>query len=142
MASTVFTADSTTGGGINGENLLIKASLQEKNQVFDTTDIAVGQRTLFFRFGTGNVITKPSASTYAKEFSIIVTDSSGNAVASQQLNVAVVSINYRKGYWVKSPEAPAAFKNWTTSGSPATISSPIKCDSEDANFNGILDIIF
>ncbi|WP_019676959.1 Ig-like domain-containing protein [Arsukibacterium perlucidum] len=139
VASTVFTADTTTGGGVNGENLVIKASLQTDNTVFDETDIAVGQRTLFFRFGTGNVITKPSASTYAKEFSVIVTDSSGNAVSGQQLNVAVLSINYRKGYWVKSPEAPLTFKNWTTSGSTPTISTPISCVSEDANFNGILD---
>ncbi|MDX1678036.1 beta strand repeat-containing protein [Arsukibacterium sp.] len=139
VASTVFTADTTTGGGVNGQNLVIKASLQSDDTIFDETDIAVGQRTLFFRFGTGNVITKPSASTYAKEFSVIVTDSSGNAVAGQQLNLAVLSVNYRKGYWVKSPEAPAAFKNWTTSGSTPGISTPISCVSEDANFNGILD---
>ncbi|KKO44018.1 hypothetical protein WG68_17655 [Arsukibacterium ikkense] len=141
VASTVFTADATTGAGINGENLVIRASLQTNNNIFDSTDIAVGQRTLFFRFGTGNVITKPSASTYAKEFSIIVTDSSGNAVAGQQLNVAVTSINYRKGYWVPFPAAPAAFKNWITSGTlpPEGRVAPINCISEDANFNGILD---
>jgi hypothetical protein len=139
IASTVFTADANTGGGVNGENLVIKAALQSNNAIFDKTDIAVGERTLFFRFGTGNVITKPSASTYAKEFSIIVTDSSGNAVTGQQLNVAVVSVKYRKGHWIKSPEAPQAFKNWVTSGTTPSYSPPIECLTEDANFNGILD---
>ena len=139
VASTVFTADTTTGGGVNALNLVIKASLQSNNTVFDETDIAVGERTLFFRFGTGNVITKPSESTYAKQFSIVITDSSGNAVPGQQLNVAVVSLNYRKGYWVQFPEAPQAFKNWTTSGTTPLITSTVNCITEDANFNGILD---
>lgn len=141
VASTVFTADTTTGGGVNGLNLVIRASLQSNNAVFDVTDIAVGERTLFFRFGTGNVITKPSDSTYAKEFSIVVTDSSGNAVPNQQLNVAVSSIGYRKGYWVPSPPAPETFKIWVTSGTlpPAARTAPQGCVSEDANFNGILD---
>ncbi|MDX1539656.1 Ig-like domain-containing protein [Arsukibacterium sp.] len=140
VASTVFTADSTTGGGVNGQNLVIKASLQADNAIFDETDIAVGQRTLFFRFGTGNVITKPSASTYAKEFTVIVTDSSGNPVGNQQLNVAVVPTLYRKGVWVKNPTPPAAFKNWAALWSGAeSFPGANGCINEDLNLNGILD---
>uniref|UniRef100_A0A486XW08 Invasin domain protein n=1 Tax=Rheinheimera sp. BAL341 TaxID=1708203 RepID=A0A486XW08_9GAMM len=133
VASTVFTADSTTGTGIEGLNLVVNAALQSNNAIFDATDIAVGKRTLFFRFGTGNLITKPSDSTYAKEFSIIVTDSSGNPVVNQELNVAVVSTGYFKGFWVKSPTPPLAFKNW---GPQITA----VCFTEDANFNGVLDV--
>ncbi|WP_259241225.1 Ig-like domain-containing protein [Rheinheimera pacifica] len=132
IASTVFTADANTGAGVESLNLVIKAALQSNNAISDETDIAVGKRTLFFRFGTGNVITKPSISTYAKEFSIIVTDSSGNPVANQLLNVAVVPTGYRKGFWVASPPAPAAFKVWE----PSVTAS---CANEDANLNGILD---
>ena len=141
VASTVFTADANTGAGVEGENLIVRAALQSNNSIFDETDIAVGKRTLFFRFGTGNTLTVPSISTFAKEFSIIVTDSSGNPVANQQLNVAVVSVRYRKGYWVKSPPPPETFKNWDTSGTPYPLppSDPESCVSEDANFNGILD---
>ncbi len=141
IASTVFTADANTGAGVEGENLVIRAALQSNNSIFDETDIAVGKRTLFFRFGTGNTLTVPSLSTFAKEFSIIVTDSSGNPVANQQLNVAVVSVGYRKGYWVKSPPEPETFKQWITSGTPPplNLTSPVGCVSEDANFNGILD---
>lgn len=135
IASTVFTADANTGGGVNGENLIVKAALQNDNTIFDSADIAVGKRTLFFRFGTGNEITKPSPSTYAKEFSIIVTDSSGNPVANQQLNVAALPTEYRKGFWTESPPAPETFKLWV----PVVTAT---CDSEDANFNGILDPLF
>jgi hypothetical protein len=135
IASTVFTADGTTGAGVDSENLIVRAALQDNNSIFDETDIAVGKRTLFFRFGTGNGITKPSASMYAKEFSVIVTDSSGNPVANQALNVAVVPTGYRKGVWVASPPAPAAFKVWV----PDVTAN---CENEDANLNGILDPLF
>mgnify|MGYP003134214784 CR=1 FL=1 len=135
IASTVFTADAATGAGVDSENLVIRASLAANNGIFDETDIAVGERTLFFRFGTGNVIKKPSDSTYSKEFSIIVTDSSGNPVSNQALNVAIVPTGYRKGFWVESPPAPAAFKQWVTNVTA-------NCDNEDANLNGILDPLF
>lgn len=135
IASTVFTADATTGAGVEGLNLVVKAALQSNNAISDETDIAVGKRTLFFRFGTGNGITKPNASNYAKEFSVIVTDSSGNPVANQALNVAVVPTGYRKGFWVASPPAPAAFKVWEPNVTA-------NCENEDANLNGILDPLF
>ncbi|WP_417706438.1 Ig-like domain-containing protein [Rheinheimera aquimaris] len=135
IASTVFTADANTGGGVNGENLIVKAALQNDNTIFDDADIAVGKRTLFFRFGTGNEITKPSPSTYAKEFSIVVTDSSGNPVANQQLNVAALPTIYYKGFWTESPPAPETFKAWV----PVIVDT---CASEDSNYNGVLDPLF
>ena len=133
IASTVFTADASTGAGVDGLNLVIKASLQNNNSIFDEADIAVGKRTLFFRFGTGNEIIKPNPSTYSKEFSIIVTDSSGNPVANQQLNVAAVPVSFGKGYWVKSPTPPEAFKSWVSF-------RVITCPNEDVNLDGILEI--
>ncbi|MDP5148482.1 beta strand repeat-containing protein [Rheinheimera baltica] len=141
VASTVFTADTNSGAGVNGLNLQIKGALQTDNTIAGMTDIAIGTRTLFFRFGTGNVIQKPNDSTYAKEFSIIVTDSSGNPMANQSLNVAVVPTGYRKGYWVKSPPEPAAFKVWAAYVTVRDSNNEeVTCDSEDANLNGILDV--
>ncbi|SEA42617.1 Ig-like domain-containing protein [Alkalimonas amylolytica] len=132
VATTSFTADQTTGGGINGENLVITASLVNNSAVNDSTDIAVGGRTLFFRFGTSNIVETPSNSLYRKEFSIIVTDSSGNPVANQPLNLAAVSLRYRKGIWIKDPPPPESFKTWIPDVT-------VQCVSEDVNFNGILD---
>lgn len=132
MATTSFTADLTTGAGVEQKNLVVNASLVNNSSIADTTDISVGGRTLFFRFGTGNTVESPSQSLYRKEFSIIVTDASGNPVTNQPLNLAVVSLGYRKGYWEKSPPPPESFKIWAA----VTTAS---CVTEDVNFNGILD---
>ncbi|MCC5851188.1 MAG: Ig-like domain-containing protein [Alkalimonas sp.] len=132
VATTSFTADLSTGAGVEGENLIITASLVSDASISDATDIAVGGRTLFFRFGTGNIVESPSPSLYRKEFSVIVTDSSGNPVANQPLNVAAVSLRYRKGVWIKDPPPPESFKIWVPSVAA-------HCESEDVNFNGILD---
>lgn len=130
VASSLFTADLTTGAGVAGLNLGVTASVAE-TAITDTTDIAVGERTLFFRFGTGNVIEKPSNSLYSKEFSIIVTDSSGNPVPNQQLNVAVLPVSYGVGRWVRSPEN-GEFKFWDARRNSS-------CANEDVNLNGIFD---
>lgn len=132
VATTSFTADLNTGAGVEQRNLVVNASLVNNSSIADTTDISVGGRTLFFRFGTGNTVESPSPSLYRKEFSIIVTDASGNPVTNQPLNLAVVSLGYRKGYWVKSPPPPESFKIWAT----VTTAS---CVTEDVNFNGIMD---
>ncbi|MGI5309276.1 Ig-like domain-containing protein [Rheinheimera sp. WS51] len=130
VASTVFTADSNTGAGTDQLNLQIQGALEINNAIRGVTDIAVGERTLFFRFGTGNAISKPNNSTYLKEFSIIVTDSSGNPVANQELNVAVVPMTFGKGIWVKS--TPEDFKSWVSN-------RLITCPNEDVDLNGILE---
>ncbi|EIW90219.1 Ig domain-containing protein group 1 domain-containing protein [Alishewanella agri BL06] len=132
VATTSFTADLNTGAGVEQRNLVVNASLVNNSSIADTTDISVGGRTLFFRFGTGNTVESPSPSLYRKEFSIIVTDASGNPVTNQPLNLAVVSLGYRKGYWEKSPPPPETFKVWAA----VTTAS---CVTEDVNFNGIMD---
>lgn len=132
VATTVFTADATSGAGVDGLNLVVRAALQQDNTIAGTADIAVGERTLFFRFGTGNVIEKPSDSTYSKEFSIIVTDSSGNPVANQALNVSVTPVYYYKGNWERNPLS-GTFLSWIPTP------SAVECPNEDANLNGIMD---
>lgn len=131
VATTIFTADVTTGAAVNGLNLQVKGALDD-NSITGATDIAVGRRTLFFRFGTGNTIEKPSNSLYSKEFSVIVTDSSGNPVPNQQLNIAVVPIFYAKGVWVPSLPPPGEFKLWVSERS-------VTCPNEDINLDGILE---
>lgn len=132
LASTVFTADNTTGAG-TGANLNVLATvLNTAPVVSGDTPVSVGTRTLFFRFGTGNSISAPSNSLFAQEFSILVTDSSGNAVAGQELNVSVLPLSYFKGVWDEFP-SELDFDNWIT------VRSSPDCQSEDLNHNGILD---
>jgi hypothetical protein len=132
LASTVFTADNTTGAG-TGANLNVQATvLNAVPVVAGNTSVAVGTRTLFFRFGTGNTIEEPSQSLFSKEFSILVTDSSGNPVAGQDLNVSVLPVSYDKGFWDPVPDL-IDFEYWD----PVVIAAD--CQSEDVNNNGIMD---
>lgn len=130
VAVTEFTADQTTGAN-TGANLNIRAYVMDSPSVAGTTAVAVGGRTLFFRFGTGNTISKPNVSTYSKQFSVIVTDSSGNPVPNQALNVAVVPVAYNYGFWQEYP-TNGTFVRWTAISTKS-------CASEDVNNNGILD---
>jgi len=137
IASTEFLADSTTpGGGTSGQpkGLKISASLVSNSAIKGSTSIAVGNRTLFFRFATGNKIRSATNGTlYFKDFAVLITDSSGNPVANQQLNVSVSPNSFAKGRWFKSPIG-AAFKSWVP-----RVSTNVPCLSEDANKNGIID---
>jgi hypothetical protein len=140
VAVTEFLADSTTpGGGTPGnqQGLQISASLVENSEINGKTSIVVGNRTLFFRFATGNTIrSSANGVLYLKDFAVLVTDSSGNPVANQSLNVSVSPNRYDKGRWFKSPIG-AAFKAWVPKYS--TLASDVTCISEDTNKNGILD---
>lgn len=140
VAVTEFLADSSTPGGGNPSNpqgLQIKASLVSNPAITGKTSIVVGNRTLFFRFATGNKIrSSPDSVLYFKDYAILVTDSAGNPVSNQQLNVAVTPIRYDKGRWFKSP-ANASFKSWEPQAS--TLATDQGCLSEDVNRNGILD---
>jgi hypothetical protein len=142
LASTVFTADNTTGAG-TGANLNVQATVLNSTPVVSgTTPVSVGKRTLFFRFGTGNNIAEPTASLFSKEFSVLVTDSSGNPVAGQDLNVSVLPVSYSKGYWDAVPDL-IDFEYWEdvvtlADTNPATPQIE-ECISEDLNNNGVMD---
>jgi hypothetical protein len=142
LASTVFTADNTTGAG-TGKNLNVLATVLNTSPVISSdTPVSVGTRTLFFRFGTGNNIQESTPSLFSKEFSILVTDSSGNPVAGQDLNVSVLPVSYRKGYWKAEPNL-VDFEYWDSivtlkDVDPDTLEIE-PCQSEDLNNNGIMD---
>jgi hypothetical protein len=90
---------------------------------------------LFFRFGTGNTVETKEQSLYSKQFAVLVTDSSGNAVPNQQLTVAVYPKLYSKGIWARYP-VTGSFKYWQPVRST---NNATDCGTEDVNRNGILD---
>lgn len=117
IASTIYTATTTTGA--NAAN--VTANVEGKS---GSTSLSVGERTLFFRFGTGNTVEVVSATLLRKEFSVVVTDASGNPVANQMLNISVTPVTpkdvasvevdewaYAKGSWVMVPNEPD-FEYW------------------------------
>lgn len=141
VATSEFIADTITpGGGTAGQpkGLKIKATVVENQAVTGTTSVAVGSRTLFYRFGTGDSVrVSPDGTSYLVDYAVVVTDASGNPVVNQSLTVAVVPQLYRKGRWIKTPVGEA-FKVWETRFS--TSDSDPTCQYEDVNRNGVLDL--
>lgn len=138
IATTTFTADTTSPGSgtpSNPTGLNVKAALVTDESISGTGSVAVGQRSLFFRFGTGNKVEKKELSLYSKQFAVLVTDSSGNAVPNQTLTVAVYPKRYSKGVWARYP-ITGSFKYWLPIRST---NNAADCGSEDVNRNGILD---
>jgi hypothetical protein len=140
IASTEFTADVTTPGSGTPQDpkgLKVKATIADNDAITGTTPITVGNRTLFFRFATGNIVEQTADKIlYKWKYAVLVTDSSGNPVPNQALTVAVLPKRYNKGAWFKRP-INAAFKNWVPLFSTRT--DDASCLSEDKNRNGILD---
>jgi hypothetical protein len=138
VATTTFTADVVTPGSgtpATSTGIAIKAALVNDENIKGTGNVAVGRKTLFFRFGTGNTLEKREQTIYAQQFAIIVTDASGNPVPNQLLNVAVFPKKYSKGFWVKTPIGQT-FKSWKPIRSTESAGD---CGSEDVNRNGVLD---
>lgn len=152
IASTVFTATAPTGSN----EVVVTANVAG---ISANTKLSVGERTLFFRFGTGNTIEVVSQSLFRKEFSVVVTDASGNPVVNQALNISVTPVTpanvmspaadewaYAKGKWVMVPDE-ANFEYWAPQVS-SELSDPLDptsalvytlCQNEDSNLNGNLD---
>jgi len=137
VATTEFIADANTAGSGtpgNTSGLRINATIdagKDKPKVEGFTGVSVGRRTLFFRFGSGNVVTKVDPNLYSVPYAIIVTDASGNPVPNQQLNVAITPSRYVKGGQFRNPLF-GAFVSWVATPS-------ISCASEDLDRDGILD---
>jgi len=135
VATTEFTADANSGGSgtpNTPESLRINATLTTNADIKGDTGVVVGRRTLFFRFGSGNVIAKIEPNLYSMPFAIIVTDAAGNPIPNQQLNVSVTPTRYHKGVFLKRPLI-GAFVSWEAESS-------INCESEDVDRDGVLDL--
>jgi hypothetical protein len=137
LATTEFTADVTTPGSGTPQQptgLRIKGTVVSNKpgvNVSGDTGIAVGRRTLFFRFGTGGEAQVISPNLMSVPYAIVVTDASGNPVPGQELNVAVTSAGYSKGAAIRFPLV-GAFIRWVPEFT-------VSCLSEDVNRDGILE---
>lgn len=134
VATTEFTADVNTGGSGSPnapQGMRINAVLANNANVKGDTGVVVGRRTLFFRFGSGDVLQVVAPNLYSVPYAIIVTDAAGNPVPNQQLNVSVTPNAFKKGVFLKRPLV-GAFINWESVPT-------ITCASEDVDRDGILD---
>ncbi|MBU2280442.1 MAG: Ig-like domain-containing protein [Gammaproteobacteria bacterium] len=134
VATTEFTADVNSGGSgspNSPQGLRINAVLANNSDVKGDTGVVVGRRTLFFRFGSGDVLESVEPNLYSVPYAIIVTDAAGNPVPNQQLNVSVTPNAFKKGVFLKRPLI-GTFVNWESVPT-------ITCASEDVDRDGVLD---
>lgn len=123
-AQVVYTASSSTSGN-NG--VTITASVQEgATTISKSVQLTVARREVFISLGTGNTIEEPNTATYKRVYTVIVTDSNGNAVPGVAVTMSMLSLSYNKGF------RTLAGTVWTT-----TVTAT--CTDEDANRNGVLD---
>ncbi|MBI1892268.1 MAG: Ig-like domain-containing protein [Burkholderiales bacterium] len=135
VASVVFVAGSaatpTNGVTIQGQIMGVQGAATTKS-----VDLTVAKQSLFITAGTGNTINAVSATTYSKDYVVVVTDSAGNAVSGVSVTASVVPTNYRKGYYVwNDTDKLWVFANTLTSYNNVNY----ECGNEDKNGNGILD---
>jgi protocatechuate 3,4-dioxygenase beta subunit len=130
IASTVYTSNAVS----SFEAVKVHATVADTPIVSSFTLLTVGDRAFDISVGTGRLIEEPEQSSYAKEFSVFVTDPDSNPVPNALMTFSAppVAFNqggvFRKGYWVWDDLADIYVKFVTAS-----------CPNEDVNGNGMLD---
>lgn len=118
-----------TGGSVQSPaNGVIIRALVQGTAIEDTVALTVARQELFITLGTGNTIFEIGTALYAKEWAIIVTDVDGNPVGNRPITMSIRSRRYFKG------ELTYVDPAWQYAPG-----SPVSCDNEDLNRNGILD---
>ena len=127
VAQFVPGALSTPANGV-----VLKATVQGTG-ISSTASLTVSGSALFISIGLSNDLTVVDRNTYAKSFSVYVTDVNGAPVGNKAVTLSVYPPIYRKGRLVYD----SVFSNpaqWVYSNT-----SPTQCANEDVNRNGILD---
>lgn len=126
-AQVVYTASSVTSAN---DGVQITASVQEGvTTISRTVRLTVARREVFISLGTGNTISEPNDAQYRKLYTVIVTDSNGNAVPGVSVTMSLLTLQYFKGQRV------VCGTRWCTTYN----TTPAGCTDEDANRNGVLD---
>lgn len=123
------TADTEANG------VVIQAKIQGTTKTA-TTALTVSHKSLFISAGTGNTIETPSSTTYRMNFSVFVSDSSGNAVPNVTVTASALPTRYRKGSYTFDSDPATPENGWYN---PNFANGLYVCANEDVNANGILD---
>jgi len=122
-ASTAYVSSAAT---TSKDGVEITAFVDDTPAVTGTVNLTVAQNGLFVRLGTGNNVAKVGATQYNKQYTVMVTDANGNAVANENVTLSINPVQYAKGDWQIVNSAWVQF--------PVDL-----CPNEDINENGILD---
>lgn len=100
-----------------------------------STKLTVSKKSLFISAGTGRDVGVAANTTYTKDYVVLVTDASGNAVPGVSISASVLPRHYRKGQLV----FPGTDGPWQLPKQASTTALPYPCPNEDVNNNGQLD---
>ncbi|RZI44922.1 Ig-like group 1 domain-containing protein [Herbaspirillum sp. HC18] len=124
-ASVVFIAGAAD---TSKDGVVVQARIQGTT-ITTTTNLTVSKKSLFISAGTGNKLTPVGDTLYQQDYSVFVTDASGNPVSNVAVTAAIVPTRYKKGFYAYDP---ITVKAWD----PQDIDI---CANEDINQDGILD---
>jgi hypothetical protein len=127
-AKVSFTAGAATTA-LDG--VQIRARVQGTS-ISHTATLTVSRRALFITAGTGNTIATPSSTQYRQDYSVFVTDASGNPVSGVTVTGAIRVTNYRKGTYFFDSDPLTSASGWLRT----TVAI---CPNEDVDKNGVLD---
>jgi hypothetical protein len=160
---------SPVASGKNG--VVVRAQVNGTSVTTDASPayITVGGQALRITLGTGNKILVLDETRYQMPYSVVVTDSAGNAVSGATFRLSIQSMAYQKGFWavnstgdalvqqLKIPPGDLRYNNGdpfpfgcrsedgippatdTSDGSAPNDPNGILDPGEDYNANGILD---
>jgi hypothetical protein len=108
--------------------------------VTNTVALTVAERAVDTAIGTGNDLFQPTTSLFAKEWAIIVTDTTGTApepVANTNVQASIRSISFHKGFMTLVDVDPSVgvTLNWVPQYAVEN------CPDEDTNLDGFLDLV-
>ena len=114
------------------DGVVIQAQLQGASSNVGTVNMTVAKRSLFISAGTGNTVITPNDATYQVNYSVFVTDATGNPVPGVNLTSSVRPRYYYKGrLYYNGQQGP-----WQVSAVPGQ--EPVPCLNEDVNSDGKL----
>jgi hypothetical protein len=129
-ASVTYNASSVSSAD---RGVQVRAVVRDTPSVFSTVAFTVRGQALRITLGTGNEIFEPNETTYQLPYTVLVTDSSGNAVTDATFRLSVLPVAYRKGMY-----AQVDVDGDDTADAWAPIVSTF-CDNEDVDYDGVLD---
>lgn len=141
-ASVIYTAGNATS---EKDGVVITTSIQNMPTIPDeVTTLTVGGDALRIVLGSDSLLAANSVF-YQKTFGVIVTDSSGNPIANQQVDFKINPINYYKGKMIPvDTDNDGEADQWAVghldpNSNTDVVGYAVECLNEDTDFDGQLD---
>jgi hypothetical protein len=116
------------------DGVSIQAQIQGGSNAAAIAKLTVAKKSLFITAGTGNAVGAPSPITYQLDYTVFVSDASGNPVPGVNITASVRPRNYYKGRLVfLGTQGP-----WQLAPSTDAADVAVGCPNEDINSDGIL----